>query len=169
MVWLTWKWWWQCTRCAPWYDYYDNDDDHVNDVLHGMIIMTVMMCSTVRWKKLWLWWRTHPWYALGMIILTVILPMFVMFSKVWWLWWWPCPWCVPWYDYYHCDNGHVHDVLNGMVVMNVTMVMSMMRSIVGILQYECDNGQPHCSLSRWRPQKVDKRMVLEYTHGLFIT
>ncbi len=23
--------------------------------------------------------------------------------------------------------------------------------------------------SRWRPQKVDKRMVLEYTHGLFIT
>jgi hypothetical protein len=26
-----------------------------------------------------------------------------------------------------------------------------------------------CSLSRWRPQKVDKRMVLEYTHGLFIT
>ncbi len=27
----------------------------------------------------------------------------------------------------------------------------------------------HCSVSRWRPQKVDKRMVLEYTHGLFIT
>jgi hypothetical protein len=26
-----------------------------------------------------------------------------------------------------------------------------------------------CSVSRWRPQKVDKRMVLEYTHGLFIT
>ncbi len=26
-----------------------------------------------------------------------------------------------------------------------------------------------CSLSRWRPQKVDKRMVLEHTHGLFIT
>ncbi len=23
--------------------------------------------------------------------------------------------------------------------------------------------------SRWRPHKVDKRMVLEYTHGLFIT
>jgi hypothetical protein len=27
----------------------------------------------------------------------------------------------------------------------------------------------NCSVSRWRPQKVDKRMVLEYTHGLFIT
>jgi hypothetical protein len=27
----------------------------------------------------------------------------------------------------------------------------------------------NCSASRWRPQKVDKRMVLEYTHGLFIT
>jgi hypothetical protein len=27
----------------------------------------------------------------------------------------------------------------------------------------------HCSVSRWRPQKVDKCMVLEYTHGLFIT
>jgi hypothetical protein len=26
-----------------------------------------------------------------------------------------------------------------------------------------------CSVSRWRPQKVDKRMVLEHTHGLFIT
>jgi hypothetical protein len=26
-----------------------------------------------------------------------------------------------------------------------------------------------CSVSRWRPQKVDKPMVLEYTHGLFIT
>ncbi len=26
-----------------------------------------------------------------------------------------------------------------------------------------------CSVSRWRPHKVDKRMVLEYTHGLFIT
>ncbi len=29
--------------------------------------------------------------------------------------------------------------------------------------------RPLCSVSRWRPQKVDKRMVLEYTHGLFIT
>jgi hypothetical protein len=26
-----------------------------------------------------------------------------------------------------------------------------------------------CSVSWWRPHKVDKRMVLEYTHGLFIT
>jgi hypothetical protein len=26
-----------------------------------------------------------------------------------------------------------------------------------------------CSVSQWRPQKVDKRMVLEHTHGLFIT
>ncbi len=26
-----------------------------------------------------------------------------------------------------------------------------------------------CSWSRQRPQKVDKRMVLEHTHGLFIT
>jgi hypothetical protein len=26
-----------------------------------------------------------------------------------------------------------------------------------------------CSVSRWRPQKVDKCMVLEHTHGLFIT
>jgi hypothetical protein len=26
-----------------------------------------------------------------------------------------------------------------------------------------------CSVSRGRPHKVDKRMVLEYTHGLFIT
>jgi hypothetical protein len=26
-----------------------------------------------------------------------------------------------------------------------------------------------CSWSRRRPQKVDKRMVLEHTHGLFIT
>ncbi len=26
-----------------------------------------------------------------------------------------------------------------------------------------------CSVSRWRPHKVDKCMVLEYTHGLFIT
>ncbi len=30
----------------------------------------------------------------------------------------------------------------------------------------CNN---YCSVSRWRPQKVDKRMVLEHTHGLFIT
>jgi hypothetical protein len=30
-------------------------------------------------------------------------------------------------------------------------------------------GICHCSVSRWRPHKVDKRMVLEYTHGLFIT
>jgi hypothetical protein len=28
---------------------------------------------------------------------------------------------------------------------------------------------PLCSVSRWRLHKVDKRMVLEYTHGLFIT
>jgi hypothetical protein len=27
----------------------------------------------------------------------------------------------------------------------------------------------YCSVSRGRPHKVDKRMVLEYTHGLFIT
>jgi hypothetical protein len=27
----------------------------------------------------------------------------------------------------------------------------------------------NCSVLRWRLQKVDKRMVLEYTHGLFIT
>jgi hypothetical protein len=26
-----------------------------------------------------------------------------------------------------------------------------------------------CSVSQWRPQKVHKHMVLEYTHGLFIT
>ncbi len=34
-----------------------------------------------------------------------------------------------------------------------------------------EHRQPigYCSVSRWRPQKVDKRMVLEYTHGLFIT
>jgi hypothetical protein len=30
-------------------------------------------------------------------------------------------------------------------------------------------GGYNCSVSRWRPQKVDKRMVLEHTHGLFIT
>jgi hypothetical protein len=30
-------------------------------------------------------------------------------------------------------------------------------------------GNNYCSASWWRPQKVDKRMVLEYTHGLFIT
>ncbi len=29
--------------------------------------------------------------------------------------------------------------------------------------------EQYCSVSRWRPQKVDKRMVLEHTHGLFIT
>ncbi len=27
---------------------------------------------------------------------------------------------------------------------------------------------PDCSVSQWRPQKVDKRMVLEHTHCLFI-
>ncbi len=27
----------------------------------------------------------------------------------------------------------------------------------------------YCSVSRWRTQKVDKRMVLDHTHGLFIT
>jgi hypothetical protein len=27
----------------------------------------------------------------------------------------------------------------------------------------------YCSVSWWRPHKVDKRMVLVYTHGLFIT
>jgi hypothetical protein len=32
-----------------------------------------------------------------------------------------------------------------------------------------DTPNPYCSVSRWRPQKVDKCMVLEYTHGLFIT
>jgi hypothetical protein len=31
------------------------------------------------------------------------------------------------------------------------------------------NQYDYCSVSRWRPQKVDKRMVLEHTHGLFIT
>jgi hypothetical protein len=35
-----------------------------------------------------------------------------------------------------------------------------------ILHYFCTS---YCSISQWRPQKVDKRMVLEYTHGLFIT
>ncbi len=30
-------------------------------------------------------------------------------------------------------------------------------------------GNEHCSRSRRRAEKVDKRMVLEYTHGLFIT
>jgi hypothetical protein len=32
-----------------------------------------------------------------------------------------------------------------------------------------ENTDDQCSVLRWRPQKVDKRMVLEYTHGLFIT
>ncbi len=27
----------------------------------------------------------------------------------------------------------------------------------------------NCSVSRWRPHEVDKRMVLVHTHGLFIT
>ncbi len=42
-------------------------------------------------------------------------------------------------------------------------------------RYQSDNlpvnadGSNCCSVSRWRPHKVDKRMVLEYTHGLFIT
>jgi hypothetical protein len=31
------------------------------------------------------------------------------------------------------------------------------------------SGNSTCSVSRWRPQKVDKRMYLDYTHGLFIT
>jgi hypothetical protein len=30
-------------------------------------------------------------------------------------------------------------------------------------------GGGNCSVSRWRPQKVDKRMYLDYTQGLFIT
>jgi hypothetical protein len=34
---------------------------------------------------------------------------------------------------------------------------------------ENKGSKGNCSVSRWRPQKVDKRMVLEYTHGLFIT
>jgi hypothetical protein len=37
----------------------------------------------------------------------------------------------------------------------------------GLLEYDLE--QHWCSVSRWRPQKVDKRMVLEHTHGLFIT
>jgi hypothetical protein len=32
-----------------------------------------------------------------------------------------------------------------------------------------DSYSSGCSVSRGRPHKVDKRMVLEYTHGLFIT
>ncbi len=39
----------------------------------------------------------------------------------------------------------------------------------GILYFAQSMTTPKCSVSRWRPQKVDKRMVLEYTHGLFIT
>ncbi len=33
----------------------------------------------------------------------------------------------------------------------------------------CKKRRKDCSWSRRRPQKVDKRMVLEHTHGLFIT
>jgi hypothetical protein len=37
------------------------------------------------------------------------------------------------------------------------------------LEHKHSHRHRHCSVSRWRPQKVDKRMVLEYTHGVFIT
>jgi hypothetical protein len=38
-----------------------------------------------------------------------------------------------------------------------------------LLQQGSVSRQFTCSVSRWRPQKVDKCMVLEYTRGLFIT
>jgi hypothetical protein len=39
-----------------------------------------------------------------------------------------------------------------------------------LLPYVDKNISHHCSLSSpWRPHTEDKRMVLEYTHGLFIT
>jgi hypothetical protein len=55
---------------------------------------------------------------------------------------------------YGCVRRCVHDV----------GVRSMGIHDVGVQRVDMN-----CSVSRWRPHKVDKRMVLEYTHGLFIT
>jgi hypothetical protein len=43
-------------------------------------------------------------------------------------------------------------------------ISSFVMYVMGLIIAFC-----YCSVSRWRPQKVDKRMVLEHTHGLFIT
>ncbi len=47
-------------------------------------------------------------------------------------------------------------------------VLTLFRAAGGYMTSETLNSY-NCSVSRWRPQKVDKRMVLEHTHGLFIT
>jgi hypothetical protein len=49
-------------------------------------------------------------------------------------------------------------------------IMSLVVNTLGSLDSPVVNTPgSQCSWSRRRPQKVDKRMVLEHTHGLFIT
>ncbi len=57
--------------------------------------------------------------------------------------------------WFHWDNVPVH----------ISAVIQQWFAAHSIQQLE----HPPCSVSRWRPQKVDKRMYLDYTHGLFIT
>jgi hypothetical protein len=61
--------------------------------------------------------------------------------------------------WWYKTHTHTQNTIN-VEAINVTV-----QYIKGITYIICT----FCSVSRWRPQKVDKRMVLEYTHGLFIT
>ncbi len=51
----------------------------------------------------------------------------------------------------------------------IFQLLAMRILIIGLANEDYQTITYQCSVSRWRPQKVDKRMVLEHTHGLFIT
>ncbi len=61
------------------------------------------------------------------------------------------------------ESGGKKEIVNNYPEKKILILQSTVSSQSGFyFRYKC-------SVSRWRPQKVDKRMVLEHTHGFFIT
>jgi hypothetical protein len=65
---------------------------------------------------------------------------------------------------------HVAELVDQVVEL-VDQVVELVHHVVELAQYVVEFVLRHssCSVSRWRPHEVDKRMVLVHTHGLFIT
>jgi hypothetical protein len=59
------------------------------------------------------------------------------------------------------------ETITKQITFNDLKSMGKKDKLIHMVTFRIDNI--YCSISQWRPQKVDKRMVLEYTHGLFIT
>ncbi len=60
------------------------------------------------------------------------------------------------------------------LIVGLLSIFVLILFLLRIQYFYCNNIIVHTCLklfrtSRWRPHKADKRMVLEYTHGLFIT